>query len=67
MKTKLTTTPKGQKRSLLRDQRGASLVEYTMLAGLVALAAFAAFQAFGTNVSNTVNGQAATVSTIPTN
>lgn len=56
----------GKKRSLLRDQRGAGLVEYAMLAGLVAIAAFAAFQTFGTNVSTTVGNQANTVNNIPT-
>jgi Flp pilus assembly pilin Flp len=66
MKTELTTTSKGNKRSLLRDQRGAGLVEYAMLAGLVAIAAFAAFQTFGGNVAGTVNNQATTVNNIPT-
>jgi len=67
MKTELNSVADGKKRSLLRDQRGAGLVEYAMLAGLVAIAAFAAFQTFGTNVSGTVNNQAATVNSIPTN
>lgn len=67
MNTKLeTAATNGKKRSLFRDQRGAGLVEYAMLAGLVAIAAFAAFRTFGTNVNTAVTGQAATVSSIPT-
>lgn len=61
-----TAATNGKKRSLLRDQRGASLVEYAMLAGLVAIAAFAAFRTFGTNVSGAVGTQATTVQGIPT-
>jgi len=53
-------------RRLLRDQRGAGLVEYAMLAGLVAIAAFGAFRAFGGNVSTAVTNQGTTVSGIPT-
>lgn len=67
MKTELNPlATEGKNRSLLRDQRGAGLVEYAMLAGLVAIAAFAAFQTFGTNVSTTVGNQATTVNNIPT-
>jgi pilus assembly protein Flp/PilA len=67
MKTELNPlATDGKKRSLLRDQRGAGLVEYAMLAGLVAIAAFAAFSTFGGTVSTTVGNQATTVSTIPT-
>ena len=67
MKTELNPlAADGKKRSLLRDQRGAGLVEYAMLAGLVAIAAFAAFQTFGTNLSTTVGNQATTVNNIPT-
>jgi Flp pilus assembly pilin Flp len=51
---------------LARDERGATLMEYLMLAGLVAIAAFAGFKLFGTNVQTAINGQAETVSTIPT-
>jgi Flp pilus assembly pilin Flp len=56
----------GKRRSLLRDQRGAGLVEYAMLAGLVAIAAFAAFRTFGANVNTAVGNQATTVQGIPT-
>jgi Flp pilus assembly pilin Flp len=61
-----TAATNGKKRSLLRDQRGAGLVEYAMLAGLVAIAAFAAFRTFGGNVNAAVGAQAATVQGIPT-
>ena len=64
MKTELTTeTTTGNKRSLLRDQRGAGLVEYAMIAGLVAIAAITAFGTFGTSVSGKVTNQATTVGT----
>lgn len=51
---------------LARDKKGATLMEYLMLAGLVAIAAFAGFKLFGTNVQTAINGQAETVATIPT-
>jgi pilus assembly protein Flp/PilA len=51
---------------LARDERGATLMEYLMLAGLVAIAAFAGFKLFGTNIQTAINGQAETISTIPT-
>jgi pilus assembly protein Flp/PilA len=35
----------------LPSQRGASLVEYCLLVGLIALVCFAALQAFGPNVA----------------
>lgn len=66
---KNSTISKSKKAGLgrfMRDQRGAGLMEYTMLAGLVAIAAFAAFRTFGTNVNNAVNDQANQVTQIPT-
>ena len=51
-------------RRLLRDQRGAGLLEYAILAGLIAIAAFMAFKGFGSNVSSVVGKQAETVTTI---
>jgi len=50
---------------LARDERGATLMEYLMLAGLVAIAAFAGFKLFGTNVQTAITTQADTVTTIP--
>jgi Flp pilus assembly pilin Flp len=52
--------------ALVRDERGATLMEYIMLAGLVAIAAFAGFKLFGQDVQNAISGQANTVQSIPT-
>ena len=49
---------------LVRDQRGAGLLEYAILAGLIAIAAFMAFKGFGSSVSQVVGKQADSVSTI---
>jgi Flp pilus assembly pilin Flp len=49
----------------VRDEKGATLMEYIMLAGLIAIAAFIGFQTFGTDVKTVVNGQAQTVTQIP--
>ena len=38
-------------RRFLADQRGVSLVEYTLLAGLIGLASFGALATFGQEVS----------------
>jgi Flp pilus assembly pilin Flp len=51
---------------LARDTRGANMVEYIILVGLVAIVGFAAFQLFGKNVASSVSGQAGTVSAVPT-
>jgi len=56
-----TTTPL---RRLMRDERGAGLLEYAILAGLIAIAAFMAFKGFGTSVSGVVGKQAQSISTI---
>jgi|GEM_PF-394658 len=45
-------------RSLLADRRGASLVEYIILVGIVALIAFGGFKYFGDNVRSKVDHQA---------
>ncbi len=37
--------------SLIRDTRGANLVEYIILVGVIALVAIAGFKAFGTRVT----------------
>ncbi len=49
---------------VLRDRRGANLVEYIILVGVVALFALAGFQMFGTSVKNKIQSQASTVGTI---
>lgn len=43
--------------SLLRDRRGANLVEYIILVGVVALIALAGFKFFGKTVDNKINEQ----------
>ena len=44
-------------RRFFRDQRGAGLVEYIMLAGLVAIASIFAFRTFGEKVQGAVDKQ----------
>ena len=51
-------------RTLLADTRGANLVEYIILVGVIALIAIAGFKAFGNNVRAKVDEQAGSVSGI---
>ena len=51
---------------LARDEKGATLLEYIMLAGLIAIAAFAGFKLFGSNLQTAINSQAGTITSIPT-
>ncbi len=53
-----------RKLSLLHDTRGANLVEYIILVGVIALIAIAGFKAFGNRVNDKVNEQAGSVSGI---
>jgi pilus assembly protein Flp/PilA len=46
---------------LTRDQRGASLIEYVLLIGIVALVAIAGFRAFGTSVRDKIRQQSTAV------
>ena len=57
-------SPLNRKLSLLRDTRGANLVEYIILVGVIALIAIAGFKAFGNRVNDKVNEQAGSVSGI---
>ena len=43
-------------RRLLRDDSGATAIEYGLIAALIAVAAIAAFQAVGSNLSDTFHG-----------
>jgi len=43
--------------ALLRDSRGANLVEYIILVGVVALIALAGYKFFGKTVDNKINEQ----------
>jgi len=52
------------KKNLLADVRGANLVEYIILVGLVALLALAGLKVFGEKVDSKVKNQASKVSGI---
>jgi pilus assembly protein Flp/PilA len=47
--------------ALSRDERGAQMVEYIILVGVIAIAALAAFKTFGSQVRAKVDQQADTV------
>jgi pilus assembly protein Flp/PilA len=49
------------KKAFLKDTRGANLVEYIILVGVVALIALAGFKIFGQKVNSKINDQASTV------
>lgn len=40
---------------LRRDEKGATVIEYALIAALIAVVAIAGFQLVGTNVSSTIN------------
>ncbi len=48
-------------RNFLRATRGANMVEYIILVGVVALLAVVGFKAFSTSVSGTVKAQGTTI------
>jgi Flp pilus assembly pilin Flp len=52
-------------KKFIRNDKGATLMEYVMLAGLIAIVAFAGFKAFGSNLKAKISGQAAAVDAIP--
>jgi Flp pilus assembly pilin Flp len=49
---------------LVRDRRGASLIEYVLLIGVVALLAIAGFKIFGKSVKDKISEQAKAVDTV---
>jgi pilus assembly protein Flp/PilA len=49
---------------LVKDTRGANLVEYIILVGVIALIALAGFKIFGKNVDQKIQDQAGKVSAI---
>lgn len=51
-------------RNLLKDTRGANLVEYIILVGVVALIAIAGFKIFGSRVEAKINEQAESVGSV---
>lgn len=42
-------------RQILRDESGATAIEYGLIAALISIAAILAFQALGLNLGNTFN------------
>ena len=52
------------KKSLLKDTRGANIVEYIILVGVVALIAIAGFKIFGSSVEQKITDQGTAVGTI---
>jgi Flp pilus assembly pilin Flp len=77
MTRKPTSTPEAARRldasahgkpslaSLARDERGAQLVEYIILVGMVAIVAMAGFKTFGFQVRAKIDQQGDTVTVIP--
>lgn len=57
------TTPRSTL-SLIRDNRGANLVEYIIVVGLIALIAIVGFKAFGQKVSDRIQKQSESVGNI---
>jgi len=51
-------------KKLTRDQRGASLIEYVLLIGVVALFAIAGFKAFGGSVNDKIKQQSGAVDSV---
>jgi pilus assembly protein Flp/PilA len=49
---------------LVKDERGANMVEYIILVGIVAILAIVAFRYFNSSIKDKVNEQADTVSGI---
>lgn len=62
--TKLAPPTTRSSKGLYRDVRGANLVEYIILVGVVALIALAGFKVFGEKVDSKVKNQASKVSGI---
>ena len=48
-------------KNLVKDTRGANLVEYIILVGVIALIALVGFRLFGTTVNTKINTQAGQV------
>lgn len=49
---------------LVRDRKGANMVEYIILVGMVALIAFAGFKYFGSQVQTKINQQGGAVNSV---
>jgi Flp pilus assembly pilin Flp len=48
-------------RNLAKDTRGANMVEYIIMVGLIAIIAMAGFRFFGSNINQKINQQGQTV------
>lgn len=55
-----------QKRSLLRDNRGLTTVEYIIILCLIAVVGFGVWQKFGAKVKEKVGGSTTQVDALPT-
>ncbi len=54
-----------ENRSILRDQRGLTTVEYVIILCLIAVVGFAVWKKFGETVKTKVGGATTTVETLP--
>ncbi len=61
MNTAIARTFRTRLQALLGDTRGANMVEYMIVVGVIALAAIGAFTAFGGNVKSKIQEQGGTV------
>ena len=46
---------------MIRDERGASMVEYVLILTLIAILAIAAINTFGQNIQTTLNSEALSI------
>jgi len=51
-------------KQLAKDTRGANMVEYIIMVGLIAIIAMAGFRFFGTQIQQKINQQGSTVNTV---
>ncbi len=65
MNRSIKTTRSSALKKFVRNDKGATLMEYIMLAGLIAIVAFAGFKAFGSSVNSKISSQAGAVGGIP--
>jgi pilus assembly protein Flp/PilA len=55
-----------QSRALVKDDRGANMVEYMIIVGVIALVSIAAFSAFGDSVKGKIQEEGGKVGAIKT-
>jgi Flp pilus assembly pilin Flp len=66
VKTLLAKTSSGGERSLLRDQRGLTTVEYIIILCLIAVVGFGVWKKFGAKVKEKVGGATEQLDKAPT-